>query len=77
MQVDRILGNVQKSAGRLRATAEIVNNLDWYASMSVVDFLSNVGRHFRVNSMLGKDSVRSRLQSDAGLVAALCYHPPS
>jgi tyrosyl-tRNA synthetase len=39
----------------------LVDNADFYNSTSVIDFFSDVGRHFRVSSMLNKDSVKSRL----------------
>jgi len=45
----------------------LVDNLDWYWNMSVVDFLRDVGKHFRVSAMLAKDSVKSRLESDSGI----------
>jgi tyrosyl-tRNA synthetase len=47
--------------------ARMVNNLDWTASLSAIDFLRDVGKHFRVNRMLTKDSVSARLNSDAGI----------
>ena len=43
--------------------ATMVNNLDWTASMSVIDFLRDIGKHFPVNRMLARDVVRSRLES--------------
>jgi len=42
--------------------AHVVNNLDWTAPMSVLDFLRNVGKHFPVNRMLARDVVRNRLE---------------
>ena len=45
------------------APARIVNNLDWFGAMSAIDFLRDVGKHFRVGTMLAKDSVRSRMDS--------------
>ncbi len=45
----------------------LVNNLDWTAPMSAIDFLRDVGKYFRVNSMLKKDAVAARLNSDAGI----------
>ncbi|WP_020502358.1 tyrosine--tRNA ligase [Sciscionella marina] len=47
--------------------AMMVNNLDWTANMSVIEFLRDVGKHFRVNKMLTKDSVAQRLESDQGI----------
>jgi tyrosyl-tRNA synthetase len=43
--------------------ATLVNNYDWTASLSTIDFLRDVGKHFPVNRMLGRDTVRRRLES--------------
>jgi tyrosyl-tRNA synthetase len=45
--------------------ATMVNNYDWTASLSTIDFLRDIGKHFPVNRMLSRDVVRSRL--DAGI----------
>lgn len=45
----------------------ILNNLDWFQNFTIIDFLRDVGKHFRLGPMLAKDSVRTRLQSDEGL----------
>ncbi|MGM0440150.1 MAG: tyrosine--tRNA ligase [Chlamydiota bacterium] len=45
----------------------IVNNLDWLECYSVVDFLRDVGKNFRLGVMLSKESVRSRLNSEEGM----------
>ncbi|MCL2595997.1 MAG: tyrosine--tRNA ligase [Promicromonosporaceae bacterium] len=47
--------------------AVMVNNLDWTAPMSAIDLLRDIGRHFRMGTMLGKDIVARRLASDEGL----------
>ena len=47
--------------------ARLVNNLDWTAPLSAIDFLRDVGKHFRVGTMLKKDAVSARLNSDAGI----------
>ena len=47
--------------------ARMVNNLDWTSSLSAIDFLRDVGKHFRVNRMLAKEAVSARLNSDAGI----------
>jgi tyrosyl-tRNA synthetase len=47
--------------------ARLVNNLDWTEGMSALDFLRDIGKHFRVNKMLSKDAVSARLNSDAGI----------
>lgn len=47
--------------------ALILNNADWFAPFSVLDFLRDVGKHFNVGMMLRKESVRSRLEREEGL----------
>ncbi len=49
------------------ASARMVNNLDWTAPMSAIDFLRDIGKHYRVGTMLKKDAVSARLNSDAGI----------
>jgi tyrosyl-tRNA synthetase len=47
--------------------AVMVNNLDWTQGLSAIEFLRDIGKHFRVNKMLTKDSVSRRLESDQGI----------
>ena len=47
--------------------ARLVNNLDWTAPMSAIDFLREIGKHYRVGTMLKKDAVSARLNSEAGI----------
>ncbi|HEV7741764.1 MAG TPA: tyrosine--tRNA ligase [Pseudolysinimonas sp.] len=47
--------------------ARMVNNLDWTEGLSAIDFLRDVGKHFRVGTMIKKDAVSARLNSDAGI----------
>lgn len=42
---------------------EVVNNLDWYENINVVDFLRDYGKYFTINYMLDKDIIRRRLES--------------
>ncbi|WP_034252199.1 tyrosine--tRNA ligase [Bifidobacterium crudilactis] len=44
-----------------------VNNYDWTSTMSVIDFLRDVGKNFRVGTMLSKETVAKRLASDDGI----------
>jgi tyrosyl-tRNA synthetase len=44
-----------------------VNNLDWTAPVTAIDFLRDLGKHFRVNQMLAKEAVSARLNSEAGI----------
>ena len=62
--VDRIASQVSRFVdfeGENGAT--IVNNLDWTAGLSTIDFLRDIGKHFPVNRMLARDVVSSRLES--------------
>ncbi|WP_442922978.1 tyrosine--tRNA ligase [Microbacterium sp. nov. GSS16] len=61
VQVERFLSFEGENAAR------IVNNLDWTAPMSAIDFLREIGKHYRVGTMLKKDAVAARLNSDAGI----------
>lgn len=47
--------------------AVLVNNLDWTAPLSAIDFLRDIGQHFRVNQMIRKEAVARRLESDQGI----------
>lgn len=60
-QVERFLVFEGESAAR------IVNNLDWTAPLSAIDFLREIGKHFRVSTMVKKEAVAARLNSDAGI----------
>lgn len=62
--VDRIASQVSRFVdldGDNGAT--IVNNLDWTAGLSTIDYLRDIGKHFPVNRMLARDVVSSRLES--------------
>ncbi|MFC4243148.1 tyrosine--tRNA ligase [Gryllotalpicola reticulitermitis] len=60
-QVSRFLSFEGENAARL------VNNLDWFGGLSAIDFLRDIGKHYRVGTMLKKDAVAARLNSDAGI----------
>ena len=47
--------------------AVMVNNLDWTAGLSAIDFLRDVGKHYRLGTMLAKDTVARRLASEEGI----------
>nr|WP_222437869.1 tyrosine--tRNA ligase [Quadrisphaera sp. RL12-1S] len=47
--------------------ARLVNNLDWTAPLSAIEFLRDVGKHFRVGRMLAKEAVSARMASDEGI----------
>jgi len=45
-------------------SAEVVNNLDWTAGLDVLTFLRDIGKHFSVNAMIQKESVKQRIERD-------------
>ncbi|MGN8246463.1 tyrosine--tRNA ligase [Cellulomonas soli] len=47
--------------------ATMVNNLDWTSQLSAIDFLRDVGKHYRLGTMLAKDTVARRLTSEQGI----------
>lgn len=48
-------------------SASLVNNMDWTQSLSAIDFLRDIGQHFRVGRMLSKEAVSARLNSEHGI----------
>ena len=44
--------------------AIMANNADWFGSMNCLDFLRDIGKHFSVNAMLNKESVKQRIERD-------------
>jgi tyrosyl-tRNA synthetase len=66
--VERIRSQVSRYVSFDGANAaSVVNNLDWTAPMSAIDFLRDIGKHFRVNRMLAKEAVSARLESAEGI----------
>lgn len=47
--------------------AELVNNYDWFKGIGFIEFLRDTGKHITVNYMMAKDSVKKRLEGDAGI----------
>jgi tyrosyl-tRNA synthetase len=60
-QVSKFLSFEGENAARL------VNNLDWTEPLSAIDFLREIGKHYRVGTMIKKDAVSTRLNSDEGI----------
>ncbi|WP_110182466.1 tyrosine--tRNA ligase [Nocardioides solisilvae] len=62
--VQRVRGQIEPFLDFEGANAAtMVNNYDWTASLSTIDFLRDIGKHFPVNRMLARDVVRSRLEA--------------
>jgi len=66
MWVDRIKGQVSQFLDFDHGSnaAVVVNNLDWTRDRNVLDFLREVGKHFSVNAMIQKESVRQRIERE-------------
>jgi tyrosyl-tRNA synthetase len=73
---ERIQENVESIKGQLAHfldfevksnPARLINNADWLLNLNLVDFLRDVGKHFTVNYMISKDSVRTRLEREDGI----------
>ena len=64
--VERLRGQVSQfiefDAGE--ASAEVVNNLDWTADLDVLSFLRDIGKHFSINAMIQKESVKQRIERE-------------
>jgi len=45
-------------------SAEVVNNLDWVGKIDVLSFLRDVGKHFSINNMINKESVKQRIERE-------------
>ena len=63
--VDRIRSELERflDFGDIPNSAVLVSNLDWTADMPVLDFLRDIGKHFPVNQMLARESVKARLEA--------------
>ena len=66
------VGKLGEQVGRFlvfegESSATMVNNLDWTKDLSAIDFLRDIGKYYRVGTMLKKDAVAARLNSDAGI----------
>lgn len=76
LSFEEVAANVEAIQGQLARfldfdvpgnSARIVNNADWLRSLNLMDFLRDVGKHFTVNYMIAKDSVRTRLDREVGI----------
>ena len=67
--VDALANQVESVLGpHLNQPLQIKNNADWFSSIDVLDFFRDVGKHFSINTMINRESVKQRLQRpDQGL----------
>jgi tyrosyl-tRNA synthetase len=73
MSLEDVARNVERQAAQASAiwknsgadvTPEVVNNIDWTKGVSYLEFLRDIGKHFTVNYMIQKDSVKTRLSGE-------------
>jgi len=62
----RNTGRIAEQLERISRVA-LVNNLDWTAGLTLLDFLRDVGKHATVNQMIARESVKARLESENGI----------
>jgi tyrosyl-tRNA synthetase len=76
LSAEQVAANVDAIKGQLARfldfevkgnAAKIVNNADWLLEVSMMEFLRDIGKHFSVNYMISKDSVKTRLQREEGI----------
>ncbi|QWC00411.1 tyrosine--tRNA ligase [Mycoplasmatota bacterium] len=53
---------IEKQFKGLLPTAKVVNNYEWLSSLNAIEFLRDLGKHFSINYMMAKDSVKSRIE---------------
>lgn len=53
---------ITKQVKKLLPTATVVNNYEWLSSLNAIEFLRDIGKHFSINYMMAKDSVKSRIE---------------
>lgn len=63
---ERIAGQLERFVDLAEgpAGARVVNNMQWTGHMTVIEFLRDVGKHFSLNTMLGRDTVKRRLEGE-------------
>src|SRR6478672_13967577 len=76
LTVDQVDRNVEGIRGQLArvldfnsvtAPARLVNNAEWLTKLTAIDFMRDIGKHFTVNAMLAKESVKRRIESEEGI----------
>jgi tyrosyl-tRNA synthetase len=75
LDVEQLRANVEAVLPQLRQFMEfggsnpatLVNNYDWTSQLVVIDFLRDVGKHFTINQLVTRDSVRNRMDSEHGI----------
>lgn len=70
-QVEHQLARIREQASRFldfdcgETSAVLVNNMEWTENLTVIDYLRDIGKHFSVNAMIQKESVRNRIEDES------------
>lgn len=64
-RVEKLKTQVQKLFGGI--DVEVVNNADWLEKLGLIEFLRDVGKYFTVNSLVKKDAIHVRMESEEGI----------
>ncbi|HEY7260336.1 MAG TPA: tyrosine--tRNA ligase [Trebonia sp.] len=69
LDAETLAHNTKRIAQQLERISRValVNNLGWTGSLTLLDFLRDVGKHASVNQMIARESVKARLESDSGI----------
>src|SRR6202035_5325052 len=69
LDAETLARNTKRIAGQLERISRVplVNNLGWTGSLTLLDFLRDVGKHASVNQMIARESVKARLESEQGI----------
>jgi tyrosyl-tRNA synthetase len=69
LDAESLARNTKRIAGQLERISRVplVNNLGWTGSLTLLDFLRDVGKHANVNQMIARESVKARLESENGI----------
>ena len=76
LTIEQVEANVERIRGQLarfldferaEAPARLVNNAEWLAKLGAIEFMRDVGKHFSVNAMMAKESVKRRVDSEEGI----------
>src|ERR1700761_930065 len=64
-----LASNTGRIAGQLERISRVslVNNLDWTESVTLLDFLRDIGKHASVNQMIAREAVKARLEAEKGI----------
>lgn len=78
-QIDKNTKGIEKNLRQILSfsgdnSAILLNNYDWIGKFNFIEFLREVGKHFRLSTMLSKESVKMRLESEEGMsFTEFCY----